>query len=77
MCVLKELSIITFSLWCTTLLGLSCRYGQKVTQVKKWVNYMPRKGVKLKIAILKIVFLLLPLVLVALTYCSTNKHETW
>ena len=45
MCVLKELSIITFSLWCTTLLGLSCRYGQKVTLVKKWVNYMPRKGV--------------------------------
>ena len=23
-----------------------CRYGQKVTLVKKWVNYMPRKGVE-------------------------------
>ena len=36
MCVLKEIPIITFSLWCTRLLAsLACRYGQKVTLIKK------------------------------------------
>ena len=57
MCVLKEIPIITFSLWFTKVLAsLICRYGQKVTLVEKWVNYMymymPGKGVKLEIAIL-------------------------
>ena len=52
MCVLKEIQIITFSLWCARLLAcLVCRYGQKVTLVKKNVSYMHGKGVKLKIAI--------------------------
>ena len=47
LCVLKEIPIITFSWWFTKLLAsLMCRYGQKVTLVKKWVNYMPWKGVK-------------------------------
>ena len=47
MCVLK---IVTFSLWCTRLLAsLVCRYGQKVTVIKKWVSYMPGKGGKWKI----------------------------
>ena len=33
--VLKEIPIITFSLWCTRLLAsLVCRYGQKVTLIK-------------------------------------------
>ena len=35
MCVLKEIPIITFSLWCTRLLAsLVCRCGQKVTLIK-------------------------------------------
>ena len=55
--VYLEIPIITFSLWCTKLLaGLMCRYGQKVTLVKKWDNYMPGKGVKLKIAIFSFLF---------------------
>ena len=33
--------------------SLVCRYVQQVTLVKKWVSYMPRKGVKLKIGVLK------------------------
>ena len=46
--VLKEISIITFSLWYTRLLAsLVCRCGQKVTLIKKWVSYMPGKGGKL------------------------------
>ena len=33
--VLKEIPIITFSLWCARFLAcLVCRYGQKVTLVK-------------------------------------------
>ena len=53
MCVLKEIAVITFSLWCTRLLAsLVCRYGQKVTVIEKWVNYMPGKGGKLKILLL-------------------------
>ena len=48
--VLKEIPIINFSLWCTRLLASSvCRWGQKVTLIKKWVNYMPGKGGKLKL----------------------------
>ena len=34
--VLKEIPIITFSLWCTRL--LVCRYGQKVTVIKPGVH---------------------------------------
>ena len=53
--------------------------AQKVLLVKKWVNYMPRKGVKLEIANFRI--LLLPLlVLVQLAYLtnrSTDKHANW
>ena len=46
--VLTEIPIITFSLWCTRLLAsLVCRYGQKVTVIKKIVIYMPGKGGKL------------------------------
>ena len=53
MCVLKEIPVITFSLWCTRLLAsLLRRYGQKETVIKKWVSYMPGKGGKLKITIL-------------------------
>ena len=39
---------------------LVCRDGQKVNiaLVKKWVSYMPGKDVKLKIAIFKILFVL-------------------
>ena len=77
MCVLKEIPIITFSLWCTRLLAdLMCRCGQKVTLIKTWVSYMPGKGGKL--AVFKILLLLLVLVQVMyLTNCSTDKHETW
>ena len=57
--VLKEIPIITFSLWCTRLLAsLVCRYSQKVTLVKKWVSYMPGKGGKLKINIFRLFLLL-------------------
>ena len=67
-----------FSLWCTKLLAsLVRRCGQKVTLVKTWVNYTPRKGVKLKIAILQSLLLLVPVRLAYLTNCSTDKHETW
>ena len=53
--VLKEIPIITFSLWCTRLLAsLVCRCGQKVTLIKKWVSYMPGKGGKLKITVFKL-----------------------
>ena len=42
--------MITISLWCTGLLTNSMpTCAQKVPLVKKWVNYMPRKGVKLQI----------------------------
>ena len=35
MCVLGEIPVITFSLWCARLLAsLVCRYGQKVTVIK-------------------------------------------
>ena len=46
LCVLKEIPLITFSLWCTRLLASLMCTGQKVTLVKKWVNYMSGKGVK-------------------------------
>ena len=50
--VLKEIPIITFSVWCTRLLAsLACRCGQKVTLIKKWVSYMPGKGGKLKVTV--------------------------
>ena len=43
-CVLMEIPTITFSLRCTRLLAsLMCKYGQKVTLVKKWVYYVPGK----------------------------------
>ena len=71
MCVLKEIPIITFSLWCTRLLAsLVCRCGQKVTLIKKWVSYMPGKGGKLKITIFKLL-----LVLVQVVYL-TNRTLT-
>ena len=54
--VLKEIPIITLSLWCTRLL-VSLVYGQKVTLVIKWVSYIPGKGVKLKMGIFKIILL--------------------
>ena len=66
--VLKEIPIITFSLWCTRLLAsLVCRCGQKVTLIKKWVSYMLGKGGKLKITVFKLL-----LVLVSLTAALTN-----
>ena len=47
--VLKEIPIITFSVWCTRLLAsLACRCGEKVTLIKKWVSYMLGKGGKLR-----------------------------
>ena len=52
MCVPTEILSV-----CGLLLAsLMCRYGQKVTLVKKWVNYMSGKGVKLEIAILLFLF---------------------
>ena len=67
--VLKEIPI---SLWCT---GLPvCRYGQKVTLVKKWVSYMPGKGVKLKIGFFSILFWFKACSY--LTNHGTDKHET-
>ena len=72
--VLKE--IITFSLWSTRHLArLVCRYGQKVTLIKKLVSYVSGKGGKLKITVFKILLLVLVQV-VYLTNRSTDKHET-
>ena len=60
--------MITFSLWCVGLLTNSMRTcAQKVPLVKKWVNYMPRKGVKLEVTNFRILLLL---VLVQLAYIS-------
>ena len=50
--------------------------AQKVPLVKRWVNYMPRKGVKLEIANFRIILLLVLVQLVYLTNRSTDKHET-
>ena len=77
--VLKEILMITFSQWYTAFLTNSMhRCAQKVLLVKKWVNYMPRKGAKLEKANFRIILLLLVLVqLVYLTNRSTDKHETW
>ena len=77
--VLKEILMITFSLWCRGFLtNLICTCAQKVPLVNKWVNYMPRKGVKLEIVNFRILLLLLLLLRLAyLTNHSTEKHETW
>ena len=69
--VLKKIAIITFSLWCTRLLeSLVCRYGQKVTLVKKCVSFMPGKGGKLKITVFTI------LVLVQVVYLTNHSIDT-
>ena len=45
--------------------------------VRKWVNYMPRKGFKLEMVNFRILLLLLVLVQLAyLTNRSTDYHET-
>ena len=71
--------MIIFSLWCVGLLTNSMRTcAQKVPLVKKLVNYMPRKGVKLEVTNFRIFLLLLVLVQLAyLTNRSTDKCETW
>ena len=47
--IIKEMLMITFSLWCPGLLTNSVRrYAHKVPLFKKWVNYKSRKGLNWK-----------------------------
>ena len=62
--------MITFSLWCTGLLKNSMRRcAQKVPLVKKWVNYMPRKGDYLEVVNFRILLLVS---CISLTAALTN-----
>ena len=71
MCALQE---IIFSLWCTRLLAsLVCRYGQKVTPVKKWVKCMPGKNNHLQNSSPSCS----SSTHISHYICSTDKHETW
>ena len=65
--------MITFSLRCKGLLTNSMRRcAQKVPLLKKWVNYMPRKSVKLEIASFRILLFLVQVVYLTNPTAPTN-----
>ena len=77
--VLKEIPIITFSLWCTRLLASLVRIcGKNHLKIGQLPGICLGKVVNRKLPFSNFLELLLVLVqVVYLTNRSTDKHETW